>query len=163
MFDLAPMELWLALQIALEGLLVLLMLVFLARLRRLGKGKTEIPSNLSEAMERFLSESEKLSKVFNDNLKEKKDLSLNLLLMLERKTNEMKRLLEQAEKMQVKAKGVRRPDESRDKANPAAPENRALVLRLANQGLSIEEIARQSRLHRGEVELILDLEKQFGA
>jgi DNA-directed RNA polymerase specialized sigma24 family protein len=163
LFDLAPMELWLALQIALEGLLVLLMLVFLGRLRRLSGSKPEIPSNLNEAMERFLRESDKLSKVFNENLQEKKDLSMNLLLMLERKTNEMKRLLEHAEKMDVQVKDGGRPEDIRDKANPAAPENRALVLRLSGQGLSIEEIARQARLHRGEVELILDLEKQFGA
>ena len=29
------------------------------------------------------------------------------------------------------------------------------------RGLGVEEIARQARLHRGEVELILDLEKGF--
>ncbi|MDR2456468.1 MAG: DUF2802 domain-containing protein, partial [Deltaproteobacteria bacterium] len=48
------------------------------------------------------------------------------------------------------------------KANPAAPEVRAEVLRLAKKGLSVEEIAVKSNLHRGEVELIIDLDQGEG-
>jgi hypothetical protein len=44
--------------------------------------------------------------------------------------------------------------------NPSAPETRALVLKLAAGGLGVAEIARKVRLHRGEVELILQLEQQ---
>ncbi|MEW5723331.1 MAG: hypothetical protein AB1896_09510 [Thermodesulfobacteriota bacterium] len=157
---LPPLELWLALQVALEAVLVLLMIVFLVRLRRLSHGAT-VPDGVAQAMERFLTESEKLSAAFNETLRQKKELSLSLLLKLERKINEINQLLEQADQRLSQAAGSQPDPGGSDKANPAAPENRALVLRLADRGLSVEEIARQAKLHRGEVELILDLEKQL--
>lgn len=157
--NLAPMEFWLLFQVVLEAIIVILIIFFLVRLRRASAFSGRGPRELEETLERFLSESEKLSTAFTENLKQKKELSLSLLLKLERKINEMNILLEQAERSlsQVEISGP--PD--MDKANPATPENRALVLKLANKGQSVEEIARAARLHRGEVELILDLEKQF--
>ena len=112
-------------------------------------------------MERFLVESEKLSANFTKTLQHKKEISVNLLLQLERKINDMNRLLEKAEANLSEAERSAKPFIDPGKANPAAPENRALVIKLADQGLSVEEIARKAHLHRGEVVLILDLEKQF--
>ena len=120
-----------------------------------------MPGAVQEAMERFLVESEKLAETFSRTLEEKKELSVNLLLQLEHKINEMNRLLERAEKGLAEAKSPPVRITETERANPAAPENRALVIRLAEQGLGVEEIARRSKLHRGEVELILDLERQF--
>ncbi len=155
------LELWILLQVALEAVLVVLMAVFLVRVRRLGRKGPEMPRDVQAAMERFLTQSEKLSKSFNQTLEQKKELSLNLLLKLERKINEMQRLLNQAEKGLTQAQKSQDLAGDFEKANPAAPENRALVVRLAGQGMTIEEIARKAHLHRGEVELILDLEKEF--
>jgi hypothetical protein len=112
-------------------------------------------------MNRFLTESEKLARTFDENLKQKKELSVNLLLKLERRIHEMNELIAKAEKELSKVNQARPGSHSDEKANPAAPENRAMVVKLAGRGLTIEDIARKTRLHQGEVELILDLEKQF--
>ena len=160
---LSPMEKWFFLQFILEGILILLMVFFLIRLKQIGRRSFEMPSEVQEAMERFLEESERLSTAFSRNLEQKKDLTMDLLLKLERKTNDMRELLERAEQHDFGPPREERPEADPDRANPAAPENRTMVLRLAGRGLSVEEIARKVRLHRGEVELILDLEKHFTA
>jgi len=161
LIGLAPLEFWLFLQIGLEALLIGLMVIFLFRFRRSKNFAGRIPEELTTTISRFISDSEKLSKEFTENLRQKKEISLNLLLKLERKINEMNRLLERAEQ-NLSQTGVSRPGGLEpDQNNPATPENRALVLKLAGQGMAVEEIARRARLLRGEVELILDLEKQF--
>ncbi|MFH1091376.1 MAG: hypothetical protein V1742_07390 [Pseudomonadota bacterium] len=161
MTNLATIETWFLLQAALEALLVLLMIFFLLRLRGLKKSTAVVPEEIKAPMERFIKVSERLSAAFTETLRQKKDLSVSLLLKLERKINELNQLLERAEQDLSQARSSPAPTADTEKSNPAAPENRALVIRLADQGLSMEEIARRSRLHRGEVELILDLEKQF--
>ena len=159
--DLLSLQFWLAFQIILEGFLLALIIIFFLRLRRLGDSKIQTPEHIEEALNRFITESEKLSVHFTENLKQKKELSLSLLLKLERKINEMNQLLERAEGGLAKAAPDKVSSLPSGKNNPAAPESRALVLKLAAKGHSIEEIARTALLHRGEVELILDLEKQF--
>ena len=154
------MEIWFGLQIVLEIILVVLMGFILIRMRNIRSGGADVPEDVRLAMDRFLVQSEKLSRAFTETLHQKKELSVSLLLKLEHKINEMNRLLEQAEHGLSQAK-LSRPTLIEERANPAAPENRAQVLHLAEQGLSIENIAKKTNLHRGEVELILDLEKQF--
>ena len=146
---LSPMEIWFLLQVVLEGVLVLLMVFFLIRLRQLSRRPGEIPSEVQDAMEHFLRESEKLSAAFSRNLQQKKDLTVDLLLKLERKTNDMRELLEEAEQRLSEASRREAPHSEHSRANPAAPENRTLVLKLAERGMSVEEIARKVRLHRG--------------
>jgi len=119
------------------------------------------PEQLETSISQFITESEKLSERFTENLKEKKELSLALLLKLERKINEMNNLIQMAEERTSKVALARSETKADDKDNPASPKSRALVLKLAQKGHSIEEIAREARLNRGEVELILDLDKQF--
>jgi hypothetical protein len=128
-----------------------------------------IPEELKATVERFISESEKISKAFEANLKDKKELSAGLILKLDRRLADYKELLAQTEAAVVKAEarlaqlaaGAKAPALEREGPNPAAPETRALVLNLAKKGLSVEEIAVQSKLLRGEVELIINLEKEF--
>ncbi|MBF0529457.1 MAG: hypothetical protein HQK55_09330 [Deltaproteobacteria bacterium] len=149
------------LQVVLEAILVVLILIFLLKNRGPKPGFSGISPEMKKAMNHFLVESEKLATTFNDALKQKKELSVNLLLKLERKITELNSMLEKAERAVATVPTTHIGILETDKANPAAPENRALVLRLAEQGLSVEEIARRARLHRGEVELIIDLEKQL--
>lgn len=155
------LQFWLTFQMALESLLIIFMVIFFVRLRRLGKTNGRPSEQLESSVENFLVESQKLSERFSKNLNEKREISLNLLLKLERKINEMNQLLQEAEDKISKTSRTQSWGISGNKENPAAPESRALVLKLDAKGLSIEEIANKSRLHRGEVELILDLERQF--
>jgi hypothetical protein len=163
-------------QIVLEVfLLVLLVLV----LFRTGKkdppgAPAQLPPDHQSTMTRIISESAKISKTFTQNLEDKKNLSADLILKLDQRLKSYQGLLSETEAAMDKAaaklseiskEGLRLsalpPPPSGDKANPAAPEVRALVLKLAKEGLSVEDIAVRSRLHRGEVELIIDLESQF--
>jgi hypothetical protein len=169
------------LQVVLEATLVILLATWLWRSRK----KTDfgnpasIPENLKESIERFLNESEKLAETFQVNLKDKKDLTSDLILKLDRRLANYRELLAAteesirgAEKRLLKLEGeigekvwVQANSQAhyleQAKANPAAPEVRTMVLQLAKKGLSIEDIAVKAKLHRGEVELIIDLENQF--
>ena len=153
---------WIIAQVVLDAALVALVFVFLTRLHRQGQHQAGIPDEVSGAMERFLKESDRLARTLDATLAQKREISVNLILKIERKITEMNALLERAE---TRLASARKPDEpppgEPEKANPAAPEIRTLVVRLSAQGRSVEEIARMARLHRGEVELILDLERQL--
>jgi hypothetical protein len=168
------------LQVILETALVLLLVAWLWRSRKKSEASQpgNIPENLSNSIERFLAQSEKLSEAFQTNLQEKKDLTSDLILKLDRRLADYRELLaateeaiREAEKRLLKVGGEvsQAQVEARyqaqyaqaAKANPAAPEVRAMVLQLAKKGLSVEDIAVKARLHRGEVELIIDLEHQF--
>jgi exonuclease VII large subunit len=169
------------LQSGVEILLLILLVVVLWRTRgkadlaQEDKGTTAapvlLPDKVKETIERFLSESEKISQAFEANLKNKKELSADLILKLDRRLTDYQNLLNKTEEAiktgekrlaQLTENGVALVAASEHgQANPAAPETRALVLRLAKKGLSVEDIAVSSKLLRGEVELIINLEKEF--
>lgn len=171
------------LQLAIEAVLVVLLLVLLRRTRRAGQGDpARMPENLKNSIEKFLADSEKIAVVFAENLKDKKELSADLILKLDRRLSDYQALLKRTEgayseaqkklaDLKAELKTVPEapkisipspaPAGGLDKANPAAPEVRALVLQMAKKGHTPEEIAAKARLHLGEVELIIDLERQF--
>lgn len=168
------------LQLAIEALLVVLLLVIWKRTRAAGRVEADparMPDNLRNSIEKFLAESEKIAASFAQNLKDKKDLSADLILKLDRRLSDYQILLKQTEasfnaaqkrlaELRNNTAQARPPagppvSAAEGKANPAAPEVRALVLQMAKKGHSPEEIAAKARLHIGEVELIIDLERQF--
>ncbi|MDR1038064.1 MAG: hypothetical protein LBT40_16325 [Deltaproteobacteria bacterium] len=167
------------LQTGLEILLAILLALLLWRTwRRPPSGQTgtgaAVPEELQKTIERFLSESEKIAVTFSRNLEEKKNLSSDLILKLDSRLASYRALLAETERAmeasvrklaEIEKEGRLSPPPAQatqdQKANPAAPEVRALVLKLHREGLKLEDIAVRSRLHRGEVELILELERQF--
>lgn len=177
----ATMSNLMLLQLAIEALLVILLLVIWRRTRSMGRGDgdpAKMPENLQNSIEKFLSESEKIAATFAQNLKDKKDLSADLILKLDRRLSDYQNLLKQTETsfnaahkrlaglknnqaVQARAPSPSPVSAAEGKANPAAPEVRALVLQMAKKGHSLEEIAAKARLHIGEIELIIDLERQF--
>jgi hypothetical protein len=158
-------------QVALEILLVILLLLIWRRTRAVGSEEpARLPENWQHSLEHFLQEAEKLSATFERNLEDKKNLSADLILKLDRRLSDYQLLLKQAEASfnstrkklaESKPDGAGPPPAASAQANPAAPEVRALVLQMAKKGHSPEEIAAKARLHLGEVELIIDLERQF--
>lgn len=162
-------------QLVIEAFLVVMVLVLLRRTRQTGQSDpARMPENLQKSIENFLAESEKIAAVFADNLRDKKNLSADLILKLDRRLSDYRALLKETEasyntarkKMEELKKAVDVPkmdtvSSGSAKANPAAPEVRALVLQMAKKGHTLEEIAAKARLHLGEVELIIDLERQF--
>jgi hypothetical protein len=167
------------LQLGLEVLLAALLVVILRRTRRRDQeDPARMPDNLKNSIETFLAESEKIAVTFEQNLRDKKNLSADLILKLDRRLSDYQALLKQTEaglaaaqkklaelkNTQAAPKAAPIPaafSAAEGKANPAAPEVRALVLQMAKKGHSPEEIATKARLHLGEVELIIDLERQF--
>ena len=156
-------------QVALEIVLVILLLLIWRRTRAVQTEETAyLPENWQEPLEKFLAEAESLSKTFERNLDDKKNLSADLILKLDRRLSDYQVLLKQTEasfnsaqkKLAELRQGATAPATDAQ-ANPAAPEVRALVLQMAQKGHSPEEIAAKARLHLGEVELIIDLERQF--
>jgi hypothetical protein len=157
--------------VAVEIILVILLLIIWRRTRavRHHEESAQLPENWHHSLGNFLEEAEKLSADFERNLAEKKKLSADLILKLDRRLSDYKVLLKQTEAgfdsaqkklAELGQSGAGQPLNA-DQANPAAPEVRAMVLQMAKKGHSPEEIAAKVRLHLGEVELIIDLERQF--
>jgi DNA-binding NarL/FixJ family response regulator len=160
------LQFWFFLQILLEVVLVALMAVIFFKIRRMNQGRVQVPPEVDEAMQRFITQSEKLSETFDRALREKKEISVDLLLKLDHRIQEINGMLDRAERDLDRTRNTTRSpspelESVSRRANPAAPENRALVVRLAGQGQSVSEIARRTGLQQGEIELILDLERQF--
>jgi len=155
-------------QVAVEILLVLMLLILWRRTRAARPEEPAgLPGNWHNSLENFLAEAEKLSATFERNLEDRKNLSADLILKLDRRLSDYQLLLKQTEaslgSAQKKLAGLRQESAAAAPAaaNPAAPEVRALVLQMAKKGHPPEEIAAKARLHLGEVELIIDLERQF--
>jgi hypothetical protein len=159
-------------QVALDIVLVILLMVIWRRTRPVRPEESpRPPENWQQPLEHFLAEAEKLSAAFERNLEDKKNLSADLILKLDRRLSDYQALFKQIEAGCDSArKELAELDQSKasqtataaaQEANPAAPEVRALVLQMAKKGHSPEEIAAKARLHLGEVELIIDLERQF--
>ncbi|MDR2459907.1 MAG: hypothetical protein LBE38_03860 [Deltaproteobacteria bacterium] len=168
-------------QSILEFVLLILLLLVLWRTGKKSNQKdspnaASMPAELQNTMERFLSESNKLAQVFSKNLEDKKNLTSDLILKLDKRLKGYRQLLTETETSFTKAvnelKDLKEDKAAQkylavpsavleDHANPAAPEVRTLVLKLAKEGKSVEDIAVRSKLNRGEVELIIELEGQF--
>jgi DNA-directed RNA polymerase specialized sigma24 family protein len=161
------------LQSVLEALLLIAVVALLWRSKKKPpQVTTAMPEDLKESFERFLSESSRFAESFQKNLEAKKELSSELLLKLDRRLADYQKLLTATEEsIGAAEKRLKDLDEEIQRkaqsganeamANPAAPEVRAMVLQLAKKGLSLEDIAVRAKLHRGEVELIIDLEQRF--
>lgn len=167
------------LQLLLEVVLFILLVLIWRRTRRIPQQQSQslrLPDEFTASMESFLAEADKISQNLAENLKDKKELSADLILKLDRRLSEYQALLklteaslEAAQKKAAElknyvpqlAKGSASSLRPEGKANPAAPEVKALVLQLAKKGCSPEEIADKAKLRLGEVELIIDLERQF--
>ena len=157
-------------QVAVEILLVIMLLILWRRTRAAAARPEDpagLPGNWQHSLENFLAEAEKLSANFERNLEDRKNLSADLILKLDRRLSDYQSLLKRTEasfnSAQKKLAGLRQDSAAPSSvpANPAAPEVRALVLQMAKKGHPPEEIAAKARLHLGEVELIIDLERQF--
>ncbi|MGL4209482.1 MAG: hypothetical protein ACRCTY_08865 [Candidatus Adiutrix sp.] len=172
----------LVMQLGVEVVLVVLLILIWQRTKKTSEshqdeGNTSAAHNFKNSMENFLQESEKIAQTFSENLKTKKELSAGLILKLDRRLSDYQALLKQTESALMASQKklaelsnsaaakansfLSTSPHSGGKANPAAPEVRALVLQMSKNGHSPEDIAAKAHLHIGEVELIIDLERQF--
>lgn len=157
------LETWILIQVLLDAALIAGLAVFFIKIKRMTEPAAKARAQMDQSIERFIAESEKIGQQFTANLLEKKELSQALATKLEARIIELRRLLDQAENSLASARTKTRPPAQAPRLNPAAPEARALVLKMAGQGCGVEEIAARCRLNRGEVELIMALARQAGA
>ena len=165
-------------QFVMEAILVTIIVIMVKKSKRNEKtDPAQMPENLKNSIEKFLIDSENIAQVFAKTLKDKKNLSADLILKLDRRLSDYQDILKQTDasfniakknldelkKNQQLQQTVQpsAPSSTSNKANPAAPEVRAQVLKMAKEGHPPEAIASKVHLHLGEVELIIDLERQF--
>ncbi len=138
-------------------LFIFLTILFL--LRRIDKNTPKIDSTVQEALladfRKLLEDTHDSTTHFLETVEDsKKDLS-TLFAQLDNKEKKLSALFKEAEEM------IKKLDSVKPVAVPSPPEGGKYgeVIRMLQQGLSRDEISRQSGIPEGEINLILDLEK----
>jgi hypothetical protein len=139
------------LQMLLDLCLILTVLLLLSRRRQ----DTPLPDHqeLTDSLERIITETKQIAAQFDTNLQERKLLIQQIVSKLDDQVEEARRVAQQLESMRA---------ESRSRIT-AEPKKRGSdqheILRLARQGLDAESIATRLKKPVGEVELILNLQR----
>lgn len=143
------MEFWIFLQIAIDIILLFIIYFYLIRDRnRLGG---EPSGEMNEEKLEALSDS------LGQMISESKRVLGEMFEKLESKEGQIDRLIEEGDELVSKlqktiSETLPKSEESHDKYQQA--------LKLANDGLSADEISERVKLSKGEVGLILDLRKE---
>lgn len=155
--DLSTTEFWIAIQLLIDLLLVLLIFYFLRNIKnRLRLSATrEVAERVIGALEPLLKEADSVSKTFEGQLKEKNGLIKELNEKLDSRIISLNLLLNRSE--------VFLSSEVRNVAGGSdhVYDQQASIVELYEQGHSAEEIAGKLSMPRGEVDLVIDLKKKF--
>jgi hypothetical protein len=149
--------------IALDGLLLAAFVFFIARLRRVWGTVRSVEDieRLLAPLGDFLDEAGRAGAELEENLAERRRIMARILAGLDEKSARLKQLIDAAEG--TLERGGRAAEPSRrplDEA-PSLPRNHQQVLDLAGRGRTIEQIATELAIPRGEVQLIVDLHRKF--
>jgi len=155
-------------QLILDGAL-LLCLFFLIFWMRRTPGRVR-GRKILESAEEFMAASEKMNSEFEKNLNRKRTLIGELMSGLDQRSQELTRLLDQAEVIlsRLEKAGDAPPDRLDPEPHLTTPASKSSalsqseqdVLSLYRRGLPVARIASQLRLPKGEVELILGLHRR---
>lgn len=143
---------WIGAQVLLDLLMVVLLIWFLRSFSKQQNSKEDHEAAIRKAQE-ILGEMRDLGRVFDANLKEKKDLSNRIL-------TQMDQVLKKAEESYSRLSSIL-PKMGRVDSPPPDPKDfektRASVFELFAKGLDKEEIARHLAIGTGEIELMMKL------
>ena len=145
-------------QIAADIILLGAVLILLKRLRSLGGlPRAATPADL----ESFLEEAQRLSKEFDRLLGEKRELVGTTLSTLDARISQLKQMAAELEARPAQSPPPAPAPTPEPPPSPADQQRelRARVLSLARQGKSSAQIAEDTGRPRGEVELILGLNR----
>jgi len=148
--------------VVLDALLLVVFVIFIARLRRVWGTVRSIEDieKLLAPIQDFLDAAGRTGEEMEQNLAERRRIMTGLLDGLDDKAAELRRLITAAE-----AAGTGRapapPAAAAASNRPSLPTSHQRVLDLAEQGRDVEQIAAELAIPRGEVQLILDLNRKF--
>lgn len=154
--DLSTTEFWIAFQLLIDFVLVLIIFYFLKNLKtrlRLSASR-EVTDQVIGVLEPWLKEADSTAKTFERQLKEKNGLIKELNEKLDSRIISLNLLLNRSEA--YLSPGTRNAAESGH-----VYDQQASIVGLYEQGLSAEAIAEKLSMPRGEVELVIDLKKKF--
>jgi len=146
-------QVWIGIQVFIDLVMVGLLVWFL---RSYGKRQTSWQDH-EAAMQKaqdILAEMKEISRVLEANLKEKKELSANILAQLEQGLNRAEACSVQISKILPR---TGRPVAASPDATRDAEHTRASIDALLSKGLPREEIAQHLGISVGEMELLLKL------
>ncbi|MDD3579439.1 MAG: hypothetical protein PHW74_00295 [Desulfobacca sp.] len=146
-------EYWIFAQLGVEALLVGALVYFLLKIKKLGKTSLN-----SEALQNLLAETQQLKDQLLGNLNREKDLIHNSIKQLDLRLNAARELLQTLEKRTAsRSSSSTLPDNA--KTPPSAGSILDRLEFLHQQGYSVEEIAQQLQMSKGEVLVGLDLSR----
>lgn len=145
-------------QLGLDALLLIALIILILRGFSKGRTRVEPPTEALRTTEEFLAASEKLTAELDNNLQEKRALIKDLIARLDAKTDEMRLLLDRADRLAARTPSApARPAKPSQADPPDEDQRRRQVRRLADQGLDAGQIAARLHLPKSAVEVILSL------
>ncbi len=149
--------------IALDGLLLVSFVFFIARLRRVWGTVRSVEDieRMLEPLGDFLDQAGRTGAEMEENLAERRRIMARILDGLDEKSARLKQLIEAAEVTLNRAGRESEPPPRPPDEAAALPRGHQRVLDLAGQGRTVEQIATELSIPRGEVQLIVDLHRKF--
>jgi DNA-binding NarL/FixJ family response regulator len=155
------MEFWIVGQIIID-IVLLLLFFYLIRMTNSPRSvniSTNTVGKLTEAIEPLLRDAERVATAFESQLKEKHQIVRKLNEHLDDRILSLNLLLNRAE---LYNKEFHEQDKKSQPKSRVANQQK-LIVRLAQQGLDSESIAKKLSISVGEVKLVLDLKKEIFA
>jgi hypothetical protein len=139
-------------QIVLDVILIAVVLVYFMRRPKalVIPGREE----LLASFERIIRETKEIADAFDSNLEQRRQLIQQVLTQLDSRLEEAQNTVDQLQNQPLTHSLPGTPPEGSTRH-----EDQQAILRLANQGLDAETIAQRIKKPRGEVELILKLQR----
>jgi hypothetical protein len=152
---LSNINFWVAFQLGLDFVLVVLILFFIRRMKSGLKKETAIEASLQlmGMIEPLIKESEAVAKSFEAQLKEKKQLIHRLNEDLDSRIISLNLLLNRAKALEGGS--------GKQTATAQVYKQQEAILNLYAQKLDAEAIAKKLSMPKGEVELVIDLKTKF--
>jgi hypothetical protein len=138
-------------QITLDLVLIVLVLVFFTKRQR--SIVVPGPEELLASFDRIIQETKEIASVFDANLQERQQLIQQVLVQLDARLEEARKTVEQLQTLHSAH------PQSVPQDIPTRNVEQQEILRLARQGLDADTIAQRIKKPRGEVELILKLQR----
>jgi hypothetical protein len=157
------MQLLIWVLIALDALLLVAFVFFIARLRRVWGTVRSVEDieRMLEPVGDFLDQAGRTGAEMEENLAERRRIMAGILAGLDEKAAQLRQLIDAAEttldRSERRVELPRRPRED----VPSLPRNHQRVLDLVERGRTVDQIAAELAIPQGEVQLIVDLHRKF--
>ena len=157
---LGSIEIWVAVQIAIDLCLIILFLLAIRQFRAFGeKYKVSEIEEVRNIMQPILEDAKHLAKQFETQLKEKQKIVRNLNDSLDNRIISLNMMLKRAESCLDSGGHMH---ENSFPSGKDADRLQQEVITLSEKGMSPKSIAENLGIGKGEVDLVLDLKSKYG-